>query len=375
MDTNYVFWDLEPTGYWDEKWNEYQPKFAALPPYDWADTATMNIARGYIQEMLAPLHDGHLAIYWGDENDGIAPNSRPPYMPAEARVEKRYLTNPDANPQTTFSPINQTYLAAAVGTTLTWAATTTSDPITMATGEVLVAGGHIRYLYFSGFAIGANIENADVKGVMNAYFSDINTADCKGVIFDIRGNGGGANADIPLLLSPLLTSNLTFAHSRVKKSAGRLNYMPWAPYVLSANPEGGTFSIDGDATSHPLRALQAGKIPVVTLVNDNSVSCAEIMPLAVKAMPTGYLIGSKTWGGTGPHMGDESPAITHGGCFTHNKLWTRVYQTGFQLRDRDFQNYEGDGITPNEVAFSKTAFDSGTDAQFLAAKAYIESHQ
>jgi hypothetical protein len=126
-----------------------------------------------------------------------------------------------------------------------------------------------------------------------------------------------------------------------------------------------------------------GKFPIVVLANDFSVSCGEIFPLAVKSLRNGYMVGTTTWGGSGPHFQGDSPGLTNGGSFTHNKFWTRVYQTGFELRGLDFTSYEGKGVPPNkEVLFSHSAFTAtpatnAKDAQMLAAidaaSAYIKN--
>jgi hypothetical protein len=387
MDANYVFWDVEPTGYWDEVWNKYKPLFDALGDYDAADASEsaalkVNAARRYIQEMVNPLKDGHLNVrfefYSPLDSWDYSQNDPPSYSPATGKVNARYSLpkDPNTNPRTIFrgdvGAIAQNDLNSVFPGVLQWGETGPSyDPFRIATGKIDVSGGaHIRYLYFNKFAIKSNLGVTAVAAVTNAFLNGLDDPACKGVIFDLRGNRGGANEDIPLLLAPLLTSDLTFAHTRLKKGAGRLNYMPWAPYILNVIP---AESVN--------RAANAGKIPVVALINDYSVSCGEIMPMAVKVMPKGRLIGTRTWGGTGPHWQNESPNYTHGGCFTHNKLWTQVYQAGYQTRGLHFESYEGadNGVPPDEeVEFDLAQFTNATtprDVQLQAAIRYVESGQ
>jgi C-terminal processing protease CtpA/Prc len=397
MDTNYVFWDVEPTGYWDEVWNTYKPKFDALGAYNVTDTsesakAQVTAARKYIQEMVDPLQDGHLNVRF----EYYSPLDLPPYSsdspwsysPSATKVYARYpldssghLTNND--PYDTFfksdtlGDMTNNFWSRTIapnyvtGTPLT-ATVGGNDPIRMATGTIAftgpgaVAGDHIRYLYFSNFDINANLSNSAenrVNLVVNTYLADLRNSDCRGVIFDLRGNRGGANIDIPLLLSPLLTSDLTFAHERLKKGAARLDYMPWVPYIIKANSAG------------IWRAANAGTIPVVALVDDYSISCGELMPLGVQAMPKGRIIGTRTWGATGPRRSDATPSATHGGSFTHNKLWTRVVQAGYQTRGLHFENYEGEGVPPDdEVPFDLAKFNAGEDVQLQKAIDYVNSH-
>jgi hypothetical protein len=105
------------------------------------------------------------------------------------------------------------------------------------------------------------------------------------------------------------------------------------------------------------------------------------MPLAIKSMPKGYLIGTQTYGATGPRIGDVSPAALKSGSFTVQ--WDgggiNVIQAGSQTRGIHFENYEGIGIEPDEeVRFSWKAFtndgaydENGTDAQLEAAITHI----
>jgi hypothetical protein len=237
--------------------------------------------------------------------------------------------------------------------------------IRMAVGKIKpslsgLSSGYILYMYFSAFALNNNAHDAGLKNLAGTgdYFNDLRlSADCRGIIFDIRGNGGGYNADIVSLLAPFLDKNLTFAYTRGKKGEGRLDYLPWVPYYIQPAP-----------VSSGLRKEGNLDVPIVAIVNDNAVSCGEIFSIAIRAMKNGRLVGTQTWGGTGPHMGDKTPAYTNDGCFGHNKAWVQVYETGFELRDRNMQSYEGKGLTPDDVvSFDKTDFDSGTDAQLEKA--------
>jgi hypothetical protein len=366
MNTNYAFWDVEPTSYWDEVWNTYKPKFDALGTYSDLDTAQVDIAKDYLKAMVKPLKDGHFTLKFEDRS--------PSYSPGFERVSARYALPVDqnTNPEGYFDGSvnqNQSLLEAAFPGTLRWAHVTGDKAILMATGTSTISGGHIRYLYFDGFSISnkfnqTDTESVKVKEIFEEYIADLKTEECKGVIIDVRGNGGGNTDDIPLILSPLLASDLHYENTRLKRSVGRLDYTAWTPDILKANPVGS-----------PYRALKAGALPVVAIINDYSVSCAEALPIAVKAMPGGYLIGTQTWGATGSRIGDSSPSELHGGCFTHNKLWTQVVDGGKQARGLQYENYEGEGVTPNKVfPFDRSQFTDVTtpkDVQLDAAIYYL----
>jgi hypothetical protein len=408
MNENYVFWDVEPVGYWDDMWNTYKPKFDALGDWEaaqfdkdgeWmatAGTQKADTAREYIAEMVKPLKDGHLSI---DFDESVSPRSRVIFVPNN-RVVARYLPDPENgnppnnSPKEAFlfnnwsdvpSDVNESnwnYIRWLIGPH--YAIPTSGNLATLADGfHIAVAKigtgtvptdsttDYIIYLSFNEFSITGNLKveiggGKPVDSILNQYLRDVTDAHCKGLIYDLRGNAGGANQDIPLLLSPLLTKDLHFAYTRTKKGVNRLDYMPWAPYILRANPAD---PADG------IRAANAGTMQVVALINDYSISCGELMPLAIKSMPHGYLIGTRTWGATGPRWGDTSPAATHDGSFSGNKLWLNVTESGWQTKGRNFESYEGVGITPDEVIeFDWNEFRHGNkDVQLEAAIAHIKA--
>jgi C-terminal processing protease CtpA/Prc len=123
-------------------------------------------------------------------------------------------------------------------------------------------------------------------------------------------------------------------------------------------------------------------VPVVALVNDYSVSAGEVVPMAIRAMPKGHIIGTQTFGAMGGRYGDVSPAVANGGSFENRSsisLWYQVTQAGFQTKGADGASYEGVGIMPDEiVAFDWAEFygngaGSGRDRQLLAAIRHIDA--
>jgi C-terminal processing protease CtpA/Prc len=170
-----------------------------------------------------------------------------------------------------------------------------------------------------------------------------------------------------ILLNRLTNHPLLFAYTRYKNGLNRLDYKPWIPFSL--NP-------------HPVPAARVqNDVPIVALVNDYSISAGEVAPLAIRAMPKGYLIGTQTFGATGPRVGDVSPAAANGGSFVNNNsasLWRQVVQAGKQTKGADGTNYEGVGITPDEIVefdfaeFYGDGAGSGRDRQLHAAIKHID---
>jgi hypothetical protein len=393
INVNYVYWDIEPTGVWDDAWDEYKPKFDALGALGTQGT----LFGKYLEDMVSLLHDGHLKI------------ATVSFSPQLERVKARFaggLTD-DANPITLWltmyndwsgDPIQSygdpilaaadyrawnfvdgligpQYLSGDLGDDWGWA---TNGDFHVAQGKIPVTGGHITYLHFNEFDLQGiirseySIEDETERYVtlqVHKFWEYADASDCKGIIFDLRGNTGGNASDIAYLLHPFLEEDLHFAYTRTKKGEGRLNYTPWTPYIIRAvTPEN--------------RITQAGKIPIVALVNDFSISSGELMPLAIKSIPNGHLIGTQTFGATGPRIGDESPEAFKDGSFTVRWATGTVQITlaGAQTRGIHFENYEGVGIEPDQrIPFSRAAFTNngnydagGADAQLEAAIQHIE---
>src|SRR5271154_5957134 len=58
MNTNYVFWDVDPTD-WNQMYNTYKPLFAKMGPFN----ATNNIlAENYFTEMTSNIIDSHYTL-------------------------------------------------------------------------------------------------------------------------------------------------------------------------------------------------------------------------------------------------------------------------------------------------------------------------
>jgi hypothetical protein len=61
MNTNYVFWDMDPTD-WDAVYDSYMPKFKALGIVEESTGETVDTVTGYFTEMLKDIVDGHYTL-------------------------------------------------------------------------------------------------------------------------------------------------------------------------------------------------------------------------------------------------------------------------------------------------------------------------
>ncbi|MDR2468272.1 MAG: hypothetical protein LBD22_04845 [Spirochaetaceae bacterium] len=388
MNNNYVYWDVEPEGYWDEIYRTYLPKFDALGVIVPETSNNVEVAEStartaysYFAEIVAPLHDGHLVIEFA--RGWFASNSQPgPIMPSYANVKKRetavnssvFLSNWSGFLDSNFNfwkEVISTYIdqeGSSINVSFSGGDSSTVY-LRAATGYRMHSqGGIIAYLYFNGFNIYDAVQRertataTPVTNFMQKYFSFLNDPNLRGVIFDVRGNNGGANIDIPYIVGPLLQSDLLIAYTRVKKSLSPLDYKPWAPYYIPAAPAS--------------QRVQQPGIPVVVLCNDYSISCAELLVLVAKEMPSGCSVGYRTFGALGPRLSSTTPLYTNGGSFNGGPFWKNVIQAGFQTRGVDKSNYDGVGIQPEIVVeMSASDFRGGRDLQLEAALGIIDGKE
>ena len=171
----------------------------------------------------------------------------------------------------------------------------------------------------------------------------------KGVIIDVRGNGGGDISDLNFLVGNLINNKLTIGHTRYKSGNGRLDYTPWAPAIVT-----------------PQTGAKAVTVPVVVLTDIWTTSMAELTAMAVHALPNGngHTVGETTWGATGPLTNNE---ILNGGQFTAaNFLFAYTSSSMFKYIDGNI--YEGKGFPPDDyVPFNLNDFQTYGDKQLEKA--------
>lgn len=387
MNNYYVYWSVEDANYWNNVYKKYRPKFKSmgiivpevsngveLPQHN------VNIAFDLFKEMTAPLHDGHLCI--SVEPGFFLPTSieaavqdnymiRPVYEKVKKRagVENSALFLSDWSGYASSSTNNNFNFFDNVISDLidNYQCSYISSDLRVGAGtRAHTQGGIILYFYFSSFLLKQTLADEGGTGnftqVWNYFMNNLSQEDLRGIIFDVRGNQGGANEDIELLIAPLIQNKLLIAETRVKKSLAPLEYKPWSPYTISPSSQAAS--------------LRNKNIPIVLLCNDYSVSCAELLTLAVKQMPNGYVIGRQTFGALGPRLSDTSPIKTNGGSFSGGPFWLNVTQAGLQTRGPDKRNYDGIGIAPHKVVELRGddfVAQVPADAQLIAAILAIDA--
>lgn len=346
MNYSYVFWDIDPTD-WDAVYEEFRPRFEMLGEIT---EDNMDAAVGLFEEATKSIIDHHyqLTLYnpFGGDNRYIVP------WVNELKRRDHFHMPVD------LSKLMDIILAKEKGgliTDLRGGSSLLKDRTFLTAVSCNMDDGVI-YLYLNRFAL-EEVKNSKDEPAWEAvenFFELIDgTPNLRGVIIDVRGNGGGYVSDMQTLLGELVSEDHLFGYSRTKSGMGRLDYTLWSPWIVYArdNPRNIT-------------------VPIVSLADMHSVSMAEMLTMAVKSLPNGCFVGERTRGGLGTLMNDFG--YSYAGAFSNNLF--QVYTTTTMSKDRDGNIYEGSGIPPTiEMHFDQVSFDAGTDGQLERALEYIRS--
>ncbi|MBB6500543.1 S41 family peptidase [Pedobacter cryoconitis] len=346
MNNNYIFWDIDPTN-WDDVYKKYKPLFAQMNINDSTDVRK---SYTYFKEMTSQLVDSHYAL---QINSKYVKDSATYISPSGIRHSKQPGYHGNINPNFFYSTIPPKYLDPGY----------VKGVLNFSDGSQFfaVAGkikNNILYLHFNSFRLktvyGSPTPN-NAQKTLKYYFDQLqNTAGLKGIIMDVRSNGGGALADLDLLVGALTDKSYSIGATRSKGGMGRLDYTPWI-----------------DARVHPAKDAKAFTAPIVVLADLNSVSMAEMTTMALKALPAGNttFVGERTWGGNGPLVGNDD--FYNGGQFKTDFM-SLVYTSTLMMRYKDGKIYEGLGFPPDvEVKYNKAALDAGIDPQLEKAISLI----
>jgi carboxyl-terminal processing protease len=351
MNTNYVFWGIDTTN-WDNMYTVYKPLFDQLTVFD---SAHEGKAEQYFQQMTQGLIDSHYTLQYE-----LTGNSFSPAQYRKLQTDPNYFVDSAFPAAVLDSLIPAKYIdhASLVMGTDTVSLEGTSTPFTAVTGTIQ---GSILYLYFSSFALSQ--AGANTGPVFNYFFNMLhrNYNNLKGIVIDLRGNGGGEIEDLDYLVGQMVNAQYTFGYTRYKNGVNRLDYSPWAPAVVKPWV-GGAVDV---------------KAPIVVLGDHLSVSMSEITTMAIKSLPNGNgkFIGTRTWGANGPLT---SSVYFDGGQFTIGSAafgysgYMFVYTSSSMFKDLNGDIYEGVGVPPDIYARETTAaYLNGDDLVLDAAIKYI----
>jgi len=164
----------------------------------------------------------------------------------------------------------------------------------------------------------------------------------KGVIIDVRHNGGGKLDNAYRIASCFADTTYAFATSRIKTGPGPDDFSPWK--TMQVEPRSGQ--------------KFTGK--VVVLINRKSYSASTFFAQMTKSLPNAVLMGDKTGGGGGVPAYGELP----------NGWKYRFSAT--QTLDLDGKHIEPGVVEDITVALSEKDESMGFDTIIEAALSYLQ---
>ena len=144
-----------------------------------------------------------------------------------------------------------------------------------------IDSGKVGYVRFGAFT--GTIDATNFDHVLNKY------KDTKGLILDLRENGGGAVTDVFSLLERFVDTRTLVNYSRIKTGPGHNDLSESKPVYV--NPYNG----------------QRYTKKVAVLTDRGTYSAGSFTSLAAKAIPNMVLIGDTTGGGLGLPNGGQLP--------------------------------------------------------------------
>ena len=300
---------------WKQQYQRFRPKVTPR--------TTEEELLAIFQEMVAPLKDGHVAISpTGD-------------LPASAKHARFYGEFPTKELQARFHQVTLDLLYKQG-----------FGPLTKFKSEPYKIGGYCRskdygYLQLNGFG-----------GMPLAAFAKqldemvIEFADVKGLIIDIRINGGGSPAYLGALAGRLTQVRRLVGFGRARAGKPKQEYTPWTAYYVS--PEGKQQLIK----------------PTVLLTSGSTISAGDHFAMYLKEFPYVKLIGENTNGIFSEMLGKTLP-----------NGWEISLSNGQTVSPKRV-NYEGKGVPADVVAIHRrTDMAQGIDPGLNEARNFLETNQ
>jgi len=173
--------------------------------------------------------------------------------------------------------------------------------------------GQIGYIRYSSFMNAVSEDDLDF--VLTRY------KDTKGLVLDLRSNGGGMIVVIPQILSRFVDKRTLVAYSRTRNGENHSDFSDYQEYYLNPSDN----------------VLYTEK-PVMVLTDRGSYSATTMFSLLTKALPNVTLVGDTTGGGGGLPNGGQLP-----------NGWTYRFSIS-QISDLNKNIYAEDGVPPDIYA-------------------------
>jgi C-terminal processing protease CtpA/Prc len=168
--------------------------------------------------------------------------------------------------------------------------------------------GYIRYGSFL-----SNFSEAELNFVMNRY------ANTKGIILDLRSNGGGSVFNVMPILGRFVEAPVTAGYFITRNGPNHSDFGPRE-----------NFQITPTGTAYTKK--------VMVLMDRGSYSATTLFAIGTKALPNVVLVGDTTGGGGGVPNGGQLP-----------NGWSYRFSVS-QLLDLNGDNYAEKGVPPDIIA-------------------------
>lgn len=371
MNCNYPIWDYEAEfGVdWDAIYKEYLPVFReADRKYKNENTIMPDSVyyRNY-EKILSLLHDGHTVLYIKNLHTGTLHTFSPSVM--------RLLSKQDWVTDYVFNPETSYYESEALN----------EDERIVETVKVSGVYQYSRFKdgivylrmkdcnfpnHFNEAAIEySSVTSTQARLVWRKWFDTIQELHGKdalrGVIIDVRGNGGGS-AEISQYVFGALHNNrysdfnaYQRGYIRTKNGIGRLDFLPKVPWLW-------TMCKEKHADIHE---------PIVVLTNSITASAAEQICLDAKEMPNACVVGTNTCGALSPlsERLDSLYYVGRIGRAGETSFYIDIPSAAFMTDNGEF--LEGKGVMPDiEVKLDLDLFlSTGRDKQLERALEFIRN--
>ncbi len=374
INTGYVFWDVDETD-WDDVYERLMPQFEALDlrVKDGKEVKNSELKALY-EEAMGGLIDHHMSIqvknFYSYSWDNVISIS-----PSNNEIKKRdYYYKDNGSLSNEISQFNQKLVANSIpGYKVIYSGyeKINTDDLHVSVCYILFQlpdGRYVPYLWQNGYKM--SLIMTGVNNIYSTYYKaaqliqkwmdvalKMNKKDLAGVILDNRCNGGGYLSDLNYVISPFIKKDLEVMSTRYKEGPGRLEHSVWSPVTIKPSSEN--------------RDLASEDIPYVVLSNIYSISMGEITTYNISQMPTGYVIGERTHGATGPLLSDAID-LTYGGPFGDIERERHyVYTSTYEIKTHEGFVPEGKGFSPDKEVLTR---DAGVKGQLDAALEYIMSY-
>lgn len=380
INTCYVFWDVDKTD-WDEVYEKYVPEFEALDARIKAGgkVSTSELEKLY-QNSMGSLIDHHMTISIRNIHPNYGEDERFSFRPSSNELQKRsYHHDQDETFEKIINfqqeIIDEQYPEYSVIDARMVSGQMT-DGLELAVCYFLFElpdGKLVPYLWQNAYFMTSIMQHGDnpdtssieykVFELYDLWFTDISNTPADslaGIILDNRCNSGGMSSDLQLVVGLFSEQPLSPLQTRYKEGPGRLEHSVWTDFIVKP------------FNNELVRNIEKDNIPYVVLSNLYSISMGEITSYAISQLPTGYMIGERTNGATGPLIENMS-SLTYGGPFGHEERENHyVYTSTYEVRTKDGFIPEGIGFTPDKEVLTN---EVGVKGQLDAALEYIKNYK